>query len=272
MARYTRRNGNSELSIESQAKQLIDDVNKLLKGFPENTDCMDFMIDVAGILLNIKQFLNDKADKEWERPSEFQELSSKFSEALAEGNIPPYLAEVAHKHKFDAMDMRIILTLSAVSLGLGQNINEIQELQDFLSATNQECLDLAKRLLFEGRLVGSHVVIIESYNHSFKDSNIYISESFIKPFLRGEGRFSNGWEVASQEELLDKLPLIRNCFAEGVNCLHEPTSSEFTVSKETRNLERAVNTFEASLKPDWPLSKIFANGFGCAYVLQYITS
>ncbi len=246
-------------SKERKADQLLDDAKRLLAGFPDKTRDMDFMIDVAGTMINAKGLHNNRDDdEEGEVPSEFGELHDKFIEALENYAIPRYLTEAVEKHGFTPMDLRIILVLAAVNLGLGSSIRDIEDVQSLLCSSNQERLDLAKHLLPEGRLVMSRVVEVDFYRESFKDSNIRIAESFVKPLLRGEGRFSVGWDVANQEELLDKLPIIRRCFSD---CTNDVADDESATSSEIRTRDRFMDTFQASIHPDWPLAVIFSDKF-----------
>ena len=244
---------------ERKEEQLLADAKRLLAGFPNKTNDMDFMIDAIGTIVSVKKLLDERDDgNEDGIPLEFKELHDKFIQALADYAIPPYLLEAVKKHGFTPMDLRIILVLASVNLGLGPNIRDIEDVQNLLCSSNQERLDLAKHLLPEGRLVMSRVVEMDFCKESFKDSNVRVAESFVRPLLRGEGRFSVGWDVASQEELLDKLPILRNCFCD---CANDVENDESTTSSEVRTRDRFIDTFEASIHPDWPLAVIFSGKF-----------
>lgn len=244
---------------ERKREQLLEDAKRLLAGFPDKTCDMDFLIDVAGTVVNAKLLLDSHDDAENDdMPLEFQDLRNAFNQALEKGELPQYLAESVRKHGFTPMDLWIILVLAAVNIGLGPGIRDIEDLQNLLCFDNRERLELAKHLLPDGRLVMSRVVEIDYYREAFKDSNIRVSEYFIKPLLHNEGRFSVGWDVASQEELLDKLPILRSCFND---CANNVEDDESIISSEVRTRDRFIDTFEASIHPDWPIGSIFSHKF-----------
>lgn len=248
---------------ERKKEQLLDDAKRLLAGFPGKTQDMNFLIDAAGTIVNTKMFFDRQDDEEkGDIPIEFESLNDSFIQTLERDELPPYLTEAKKAHAFTPMDLRIILILASGNIGLGPSIQDIEDLQNLMCFTNQERLELIKHFLPEGRLVMSRVVEVDPDQEAFKDSGIRVSESFVKPLLRDEGRFSVGWTVASQEELLDKLSLLRRSFMDCVENLDYNDGCESTLSSMIRTRERLIDAFAASIHPDWPIAAIFSEKFG----------
>ena len=228
-----------------RGEMIFDDMTRLLDGFTEGATGFDFLLDVAGTLSHAKAFIENAADDDIDLSSLYHDLSRRLDQVFSSGDIPPCLAEAMKKHALNPQDCHIILALSAANLGLGRRICDIEDLQNTMCLSNQDKIELAKRLMPDGPLASSHMVDIDYNRGTFNGSSIQIANNFIAPFLHGQGKFAEVWDVANQEELLDRLPVLRSSLQGCADNLDESESNIHIPTSEARALDRLINLFDS---------------------------
>jgi hypothetical protein len=226
----------------------------------------EYLIECFGLAERLQEraeMLPEDTKKETAIADKFRAVRPKMCDALNAAVLSPgcgaSLAALAKRHGLDAIEVEILLLLAACALGECGNIRDVENIQRRFDGRHRR-LGVVQALAADGRLVASGLVTVENYFSDPKDWQVNISEIVIHPMLRKRGNVEDAWKFASQEELLDRLPLLRRAFQAAMEAVEDDDNFHCTDTRATRERDRLCLIFRNGIRADWPLAHLFTHG------------
>jgi len=161
-------------------------------------------------------------------------------------------------------EVEILVILIASELGMIPVVHDIEDLQEAMGRRGAEGLAVARAMTEEAALVVSDTVTVDDSNDRYSQASFQLSREVLEPFLRGGPAAQPGWDVATQEDLLQKAyPLFRELNERSEELdgrFHRFRGPKTSLNARDRKIEQLTRAMRRSLDlhSDWPISRINA--------------
>lgn len=248
MARVMRRND----SIPTE--MLAANIDKIIEDIKHQYDDIDELLYIIGTLSDAGYQAMQSASEE--AISRYQVGALALVRVLESNTIPEQLRGLMDKYTLLPIEMYLMLILICSAVGVGVQVDSIEGIQQLLPEKVCRKLEIARLFLPDATLAANGLIELQ-HRGPFRSSCISVSRNVIDPILRKRGHLVSGWDCASQEDLLKKLPQIQAQFFECVNTVDSVIGTDDEQYVEHFELKRLVGMFLRSIKSEWKLGKLF---------------
>lgn len=245
-------------------KKAMEMCNAAFESLRQNPTEMDAYLGVASAMAQAGNRLasTDMEDDDFDRNlvDQFCVIVDSFADTAENAKACDELEDIRIRYGLSSIDTVILLTLTASAVGMGPSVCSVEDVQRVFSLSRHSHLDIARMLSTTSPLIVSELVFLE-INDPFKRSQLSVAQSLLDSVLQGKKHQAPKWDCETQEELLDKLYIIRRALSECANEVESKDDDSNFLYQEKRECDRLIKMFKEGVKPDWPLANLIAGEF-----------
>ncbi len=175
------------------------------------------------------------------------------------------LGNLFRKYHFNQREQEILIVLILKKTGLlsthtHMNINDISDLQGFLSRSSGDRFRILQLLQSNSKLVKSFLIEVER-DSCIGFPSVNISPELVQAIVAKKDSFDTAWSVTTEEELYSKLNILVNLYKDRSEwAISGMDIDELGHGNNGQNIERQERFLQATLdrNPTWKLNKQLA--------------
>ncbi len=220
------------------------------------------IIEAMRILVALRAALRDPESLEELRSTEALETRATqlFHQRLRACDPSLPVIRLFERHGLDPLERELLLFLVASTLGIVSAAADMEDVQIAMRKHGAERLQIARAFTEEGRLASTGLISLDDED-DLLHRPAAVSPEVIAPFLGCDGREYEGFDVQSQDQLLERcFPLfskLRERAASLENSFGRFFHSRSSVEAINRRIDRLARALWATFErhPQWPLSQ-----------------